>query len=133
MRRLVLWSAAAASLASLLVVGLVCQGPPFPRVGSDWTPERLAREMGEGWESRSLQGGRLLLKRPAERLSWEDLEVLSNESPRRFSGSPGRLLVTSTSAAMPVAHPEPDVLHLRHLHVRGHPDELARVAAAVAP
>lgn len=133
MRRMLLWAAACAPLASLLLVAVVCQGPPRVRVGPGWTPERLAKELGDDWEARPLQGGRLLLKRPAERLSWEELEVLSNESPRRFGATPGRLLVTTTSAAMPITHPEPDMLHLRHLHVRGHPDDLARVAAAVAP
>lgn len=139
--RITLFAAAGAVLAAGIVLPLACRrGAPLHERARRWTPADLhaaltaagldyeGKPVPHGGEA-NLWGGYYL--RPAgSREPWEAMAALR---PELFASRPGRLCVTVVPGQfLEEMSPDSGYLQVRHLTVRGHPDELRRVAAALA-
>jgi hypothetical protein len=131
-KHLLLWAAALLPLAVACLV--LTLRPARPRLGPDWTPQRLREELGRaGVRYEGLQTAIGYILRPAsDKTPWVDLEgrlrgmVLARCRP----GEP--LLVTTQQPGMDTPdRPEDGVFVLGRLVVRGHPDDLARIEGAL--
>lgn len=92
------------------------------------SPAGLHAALGEPW--RALPSGLgVILYRPAVQDA-AALPELARAHHRLWGAQPGRLYVTLSTQAAADQADEPTVLYVGALVVRGHPDELARVAAA---
>ncbi len=102
------------------------------RVGPDWLPGDFAAALGRAepraWEARAYGAGVTVLRRAGSADGWEALWDMAQGSPRRFSAAPGRLLVVRQASASSLAADDPHLLDLHPLTVRGHPDELVKIA-----
>lgn len=140
MRRALVWSAAALSLASTLILVYCCQSPPRVQVGSDWTPERLHAELGklgEVWEARSGPGGSLLLRRPECGKTWSEVEEMASFDPERFIQHPGCLSVQRMAFVRDLSPEQatlpPGRLQIGPLLIQGKPSELRHLLTLFSP
>ncbi len=128
-RVLLVWLAALAVVvvvASVVAVGAARR----VRVGEEWSPARMhaaLAEAGEKWEAHLWYGNSVLLKRAGDVTPWEEMGEDANGRLTLFGQKRGRLYINRRVGAD--RHPGPAVeLNLGPLTVRGHPDELQRVA-----
>lgn len=134
-KRLLLFAAALLLLAAVCLALALAPRPESVRVGPDWTPRRLRDELqkaGLVYEGKELGAGSLLLKPAGSALGWGDAEAAVAATPVGKPLPRGLVLVTVYPYRGNVAGTVEDgQLPLYPFFLRGHPDDLRAIAAAV--
>ncbi len=100
---------------------------PYP---TKWTPDLLHQTLtskGDSWQAQPWRGG-LLLKRPNDPISWQDLGEAAERHSTVFGGTPNRLFIT-IPFGQPPRNFTPEELVLDGIVIRGHPDTLTKISA----
>jgi hypothetical protein len=130
-KRLLLCAAALVPACALAALLVGC--PRRSRVGPDWTPARLRDELRKAGlvnDALEVRDG-LILKAPDSPLSWREAWEMVLAVSTRTRLPRGRLLVTARDPALGMVTDEDGALMMQSLYLRGHPDDLRAVIAAV--